>query len=58
MVCDAETGSVAIKTVPKAKPPKTKCQPGVIENIGLVDGIKLNKEAVATNPITDPNITR
>src|SRR5210317_1591661 len=30
-----ETGSVAMKTSPKAKPPRTRCQRGPSSNIGL-----------------------
>ena len=55
-VIDAETGSVAIKNIPKAKPPKTKCQYQVKPNNGLVaEPIILNKVLVRNIPKNTPS---
>ena len=59
MVKDAETGSVAINTIPNANPPKTRCQCQGIENIGLVsEPTKLNRVEVAIIPIITPAMMR
>src|SRR5690554_5634785 len=56
---DAETGSVAINTIPKAKPPKTKCHQNGIANIGLVsEPMLLNSKLVAIIPTITPAIIR
>ena len=36
LVTQAVTGSVAMNTIPKAKPPSTRCQYQGIANMGLV----------------------
>src|SRR5690554_7741570 len=52
LVIDADTGSVAMKIMPKAKPPVTMCQYQGMENIGLVsEPMKLNRVLSATMPI-------
>lgn len=58
LVNELDTGSVAMNTKPKAKPPSTKCHWKVIENIGLVsEPIVLNKVAHKNAPIRTPAIT-
>lgn len=52
LVKEAETGSVAINSIPMAKPPTTKCQYQGIANIALVsEPMKLNSEDIAIIPI-------
>ena len=59
LVNEADTGSVAMKIIPRAKPPNTKCQCQGIENIWLEsEPIKLNKVAEPIIPIMTPAIMR
>ncbi len=59
LVMDADTGSVAIKIMPKAKPPTTKCQYHGIANNGFVsDPSTLNSELRAIIPIITPATMR
>src|SRR6056300_156403 len=59
LVMDAETGSVAMKIIPKAKPPTTKCQYHGTLNIGLVsEPMPLNSSDVRTIPRNTPNTMR
>ncbi|MCY1399439.1 hypothetical protein D9M71_144940 [compost metagenome] len=58
-VMDAETGSVAMNIMPKAKPPKTKCQYQGMANIGLVsEPMALNSQLVAIMPSITPATMR
>src|SRR5690606_8298876 len=59
LVIDAETGSVAMKIMPKAKPPVTMCQYQGVENIGLVsEPMTLNRLLRAIMPIITPATMR
>ena len=59
LVWQALTGSVAMKTMPKAKPPSTRCQYQGIANIGLVSlPMALNSSVVATMPTNTPAMMR
>ena len=59
LVNDAETGSVAINIIPKAKPPVTKCQYQGIANIAFVSlPIALSSIDIATIPPNTPNTMR
>src|SRR5210317_1266090 len=54
-----DTGSVAMKTRPNAKPPSTRCQCGPSPNIGLVLlPIKLNIKEMATTLTSPDDIIR
>ena len=55
-----DTGSVAIKTTPKANEPITRCQIAFKLKNGMVasDAKKLNTPAIKTPPITAENIVR
>src|SRR5690606_29954304 len=56
---DQDAGSVAMKIMPKAKPPVTMCQYQGMENIGLVsEPMKLNRVLSATMPIITPATMR
>ena len=49
----ADTGSVAMNTRPKAKPPMTRCQYHGMANIGLVsEPISVEQRVMATMPMT------
>ncbi len=59
LVMDAETGSVAMKIMPKANPPTTRCQYQGMANIGLVaEPMALNSRLVAIIPIITPATMR
>src|SRR5690606_22662406 len=59
LVIDADTGSVAMKIMPKAKPPVTMCQYQGMENIGLVsEPMQLNRVLSATMQIITPTTMR
>ena len=59
LVIDADTGSVAMNIMPKAKPPITRCQCQGTANIGLVsEPIALNNSAEATMPSMTPATIR
>ena len=56
-VLAAVTGSVAMKTIPKAKPPMVRCQNQGTENIGLLSlPIRLNSVEVRTIPAKTPSM--
>ncbi|MNP43053.1 hypothetical protein D3C76_1368510 [compost metagenome] len=58
-VKEADTGSVAINIMPKAKPPSTRCQYHGMANIGLVaEPIRLNSVAVRIMPSMTPATMR
>ena len=58
-VIAAETGSVAMNTMPKAKPPSTRCQYHGIPIIGLSEpSSALSRRLVATIPRKTPRMIR
>ena len=58
-VIEAETGSVAIKIMPKANPPSTRCQYQGIANMGFeLLPMRLNNKLVKSMPINTPAIIR
>src|SRR5690606_2925533 len=59
LVMEAETGSVAMKIMPKANPPVTMCQYQGMANIGLVsEPIALNSRLSTTMQIITPATKR
>ncbi|MPN63346.1 hypothetical protein SDC9_211104 [bioreactor metagenome] len=58
-VIEADTGSVAMKIMPKAKPPTTMCQYHGMANIGLVaEPTLLNTRLIAIMPSITPATMR
>ena len=59
LVIAADTGSVAMNIIPKAKPPITRCQCAGIANIGLVsDPMIFNSRDMPIIPISTPPTIR
>src|SRR5690554_672871 len=59
LVMAADTGSVAINTIPKAKPPRVRCQYQGMANMALLSlPTALNTADMATMPRNTPSMMR